>query len=255
MPCVFCQRDGPLTAEHVFPQWPRSHLEDASGSRGVHTRWIVREGESEPDEQTRPGKPATLTVRSVCAECNSGWMSRLEGDAKPYLESMIRGSRREYHSTGRTLIARWFVKTALVRGSRFPPALRREFYEQARTTGEPSDTTRVWIGATPRKQMHYTDFRQIWVHEPQERPPGDPNGYSCVIAVGHLVGFVVSWLDREPSLAGVLPRFERALVQAWPLSEATSTWPPHTRLDLNGLDDLADTVVDHPDRPDWRAHV
>ena len=76
-----------------------------------------------------------------------------------------------------------------------------------------------------------------------------------MIAVGHLVGFVVSWLDREPSLAGVLPRFERALVQAWPLSEATSTWPPHTRLDLNGLDDLADTVVDHPDRPDWRAHV
>lgn len=74
--------------------------------------------------------------------------------------------------------------------------------------------------------MHYADFRQIWVHEPEERPLGDPNAYSCVIAVGYLLGFVVSWLDAEPSMAGVLPRFERARVQVWPLSEGTSTWPP-----------------------------
>lgn len=36
VPCVFCQRDVPLTAEHVFPQWTRPYLQDAAGSRGVH---------------------------------------------------------------------------------------------------------------------------------------------------------------------------------------------------------------------------
>ena len=201
--------------------------------------------------RSRPGKPATLTVRAVCAECNNGWMSRLEEEAKPYLESMILGNGRTYHGTGRTLIATWFVKTALVAGSKFPPPLPRAFYEQLYATGQPSDTTRVWLGATPWNEMHYTDFRPIRVHDSEEPPPDEPNAYSAVIAVGHVVGFVVSWLDREPPLSG-LAKFHDALVPVWPLAEGTTTWPPRSRLDLNGLDELADAIVSAPLRPEWR---
>jgi hypothetical protein len=128
------------------------------GRRQRHTHAVtIRAGDPEPEEHSRPGKAATLTVRSVCAQCNNGWMGRLEDQARPYLLTMIRGNGRTYHATGRTLIATWFVKTALVAGSKFSPPLPHAFYEQVRATGRPSDNTRVWLAATPWNEMHYTD--------------------------------------------------------------------------------------------------
>jgi hypothetical protein len=157
MPCVFCKRDEALTAEHVFPRWTQPCLDTPGGGSGTYTRVTIRAGDPEPEEHSRPGKAATLTVRSVCAQCNNGWMGRLEDQARPYLLTMIRGNGRTYHATGRTLIATWFVKTALVAGSKFSPPLPHAFYEQVRATGRPSDNTRVWLAATPWNEMHYTD--------------------------------------------------------------------------------------------------
>jgi hypothetical protein len=50
-------------------------------------------------------------------------MSDLEREAKPFLLSMIRGHRRMYYRRGQCVVATWLLKTALVAGSRFDPAL------------------------------------------------------------------------------------------------------------------------------------
>jgi hypothetical protein len=45
-------------------------------------------------------------MRIVCGpECNHGWMEALEDEAEPYLRTMIVGNGREFHTTGRSLIA------------------------------------------------------------------------------------------------------------------------------------------------------
>lgn len=241
MPCVFCEQDGPLTAEHVFPKWLQSWLAHEEGETGTHVRTIIRGG-TEIEEKSRPGKAATLTVKSVCAACNNGWMSGLETEAQPFIETMLRGNGRSYYAGGRTTIAAWLVKTALVVGSKFPPPLRRDFYDDFCKRKLPSDKTRVWLAATPERYMHSSDFRPIKIQEEGAAMPEEPNAYSAVISVGHFAGFVVSWLDGVPVMTEV-DRFADALVPIWRLSDEPATWPPRLRLDIAGLDALAETIV------------
>jgi hypothetical protein len=152
VPCVFCRKDATLTAEHVLPQWIRPHVSDPGG-RGTHTRTEIRVGEW-VDERSFAAKPAALKVRSVCAACNNGWMSDLEDEAKPFLLSMINGHRRTYYRRGQCLIAMWLLKTALVAGSKFEPALPSDFYERLYAERQRA-TTRV-CGSPARRTASIT---------------------------------------------------------------------------------------------------
>ena len=254
MPCVFCRKDATLTAEHVLPQWIRPHVSDPGG-RGTHTRTEIRVGEW-VDERSFAAKPAALKVRSVCATCNNGWMSDLEDEAKPFLLSMINGHRRTYYRRGQCLIATWLLKTALVAGSKFEPALPSDFYERLYAERQPSDDTRVWLARTPYREHHQSDFRPIRVHPDDQPPPDKPNALSAMISVANLAGFLVCWLDRDPPLSG-LDRFAPALVRIWPYEARSVTWPPlGGGLDFTQLDQLADSLVPVPaasDDPD--AHT
>jgi hypothetical protein len=52
-------------------------------------------------------------------------MSRLEGTAKPYLLSMIRGHARTYHEAGQKILATSAVKTAPRAVPRLVPSAHR----------------------------------------------------------------------------------------------------------------------------------
>jgi hypothetical protein len=82
--CAICQRDRPLTREHVFARW----LTQRVGAAG----------------------PARV-IASVCAECNAGWMSTLE----VAFRRLLTGTRAGVIAApDRTALARWFTKTALL---------------------------------------------------------------------------------------------------------------------------------------------
>ena len=244
MPCVFCHQNVPLTAEHVFPAWTRPFLADPEGGHGTHTRITIR-AEGPDEERSHFGQAATLTVRSVCADCNNGWMSRLEGAASPFLLTMLRGNSRTYYEGGRRLIATWLLKTALVAGSKFDPALPTDFYDHLYLEQRPSENTRVWLAATPYVQHHQSDFRPIKVtSDADDGPPDLPNALSALIVVGQFAGFVVSWLDAVPSTNRLLTQFKPALTLIWPPTVGTATWPPTGgRLDFAALDALADAII------------
>lgn len=241
MPCVFCRRDVRLTAEHVFAQWMQPWLDDPDGRSGTHTRATILPG-TDSDEHMHAGRPATLTVRSVCAECNNGWMSQVEDRAQPFIETMLRGHARTYYDDGRTRLATWLVKTALVAGSKFEPRLDPAFYDDLWVTRRPTDRTLVWLAATNDRYFHYTDYRPMRLEIDGEPPPIEPNAYTAVIAVGEFAGFVVSWRYGSPPLDGVA-RFTDALTRVWPLDGHPARWPPRLRLDFDGLEALAESVV------------
>jgi hypothetical protein len=244
MPCWFCNRDVPLTAEHVFPRWVQPFLLDETEAVGTHTRLTIRAGEETVEERTHRGLPATTTSRCVCAGCNNGWMSRLEAEAKPLLLKVLRGEPSYFDEDARRTLATWFVKTALVAGAKFDPALPGCFYEQLCTDGEPSANTRVYLAATPYEFQHYTDFRPIRTEKTLEPPPAIPNAYSAVLALGQVVGFVLSWLDVMPSRRRLMREFGPALVRLWPTHLGIATWPPEAgRINFAGLDRLSDAIV------------
>src|SRR5207249_875584 len=101
--CVFDGRR-PLTVEHAIPDWVRAYLPgegDLTSTRGER-EWRT--------------KALSITVDRVCADCNSGWMSRLEDRAKPLLADPIQSRRRRWTPREQRTVATWAYKTALMGG-------------------------------------------------------------------------------------------------------------------------------------------
>ena len=68
--CSYCGGDG-LTKEHVWPKWLSNSLKTSGDDWGHVIRGdaaVLREWRS---------SPFTMTVKYVCRNCNSGWMSKL----------------------------------------------------------------------------------------------------------------------------------------------------------------------------------
>jgi hypothetical protein len=58
----------------------------------------------------------SFKLKRVCEACNNGWMSHLEGNAKPIIVELIKG-RRALATLGeeeRQILARWAGKTAII---------------------------------------------------------------------------------------------------------------------------------------------
>jgi hypothetical protein len=110
--CLFCQL--PLAGkseEHVLPQWLLNHL--AIGNEDIRPTHFTAEGNV---VSTRRHKLRNLVEGSVCSNCNNGWMSRLENDAKPILIPLMAGTREvvQLNKEERLLLARWTCKTCYV---------------------------------------------------------------------------------------------------------------------------------------------
>ena len=244
MACVFCGFEGKLSNEHVFPAWLRPYLSHPDGE-GTHSRTELRDGK-EILHRERRGNPASWTVKSVCRDCNHGWMSTLEESAKPRLLPMIQGHGRTLNNSAQALVASWGVKTALVAGSKFPPQIPLAFYGDFREAGAPVEQTRVWLGHAPHLEAHTMDWRPMRTHRDDENPPYEPNGFQAVLSVGHLVVFVVAWRGRKPPLHKVFDVFEFALVKIWPTHPPAAAWPPSATITLGGLDELANALGSVP---------
>ena len=113
MHCIFCAKEGKQTREHVIPQWLASYLGD---DVGLDTSLWKRSGNSVERGRTLSRRQTDLVLRRVCTECNSGWMSRLESEARPMLIPLIAGDTIQLNPQTRRVLLRWAVKTAAVLG-------------------------------------------------------------------------------------------------------------------------------------------
>jgi hypothetical protein len=78
-----------------------------------HYRRDEDEGE---DELLRQHGLNNFAVKNVCESCNNGWMSRLEGRAKPFILDLMDAGTKPGGLTadGRLVISRWAAKTAFM---------------------------------------------------------------------------------------------------------------------------------------------
>jgi hypothetical protein len=226
--CVFCQREGKLTLEHVLPRWIERQLPDADRVTDVtHTQ--KREGK---EIRKWTADSLDMKVRRVCADCNGGWMSALERTAALTLRPLIAGSPRRLLPAEQEIIAVWAIKTALMCEFIHPDS-RGGADEHFRWLGEhlkPTPNGHVWLAAyTGSKDMDY-EHRDLRM-EPEDGPVSYRKGYISAFVINRLVLYVMD-VEGEPRVRTRLTAHaERAALQITPFKHALATWPPQVRID------------------------
>jgi hypothetical protein len=101
-----------VTLEHILPQWLAAEIEMPD----VKLQHFRHDEEKSESTLLRAHGLNTYATRQVCSRCNSGWMSRLENQAKPLILSLMKAERSVLMLTDdeRKTLSRWAVKTAFL---------------------------------------------------------------------------------------------------------------------------------------------
>jgi hypothetical protein len=115
--CLFCDRNAG-NREHLWPKWIHDRIDfGALKMDRYQTGQIVI-----PDPE--------ITVKSVCALCNNGWMSDLEAKNIPMVGSMLNDLSITLDRGAQESVAAWTIKTAMVLDSTRPKAAGARFYRK-----------------------------------------------------------------------------------------------------------------------------
>lgn len=253
--CLFCGRlwgAARRSDEHVLPQWMRRHETDllksshSSYSGGFDLDEKAREFVELPTLlTTKKSSLLTLKTREVCADCNNGWMSRLEEAARPLIRRLA-----EAAPTGRPvvltleearLLAVWCQKTATtyeLTGNR-PRVITGAMGRQL-TSGVPLRGSLVWLGRHPRDYDLSIALAHINVSATRLPRPGEPDSQIGLFSiVYHQACFLIFITDRPGQQPPSLSLDRWSLL--WPVRDAVEYPPPTV---LKG-DELTRTMTQH----------
>lgn len=243
MVCAFCG-GGPLTEEHVLPDWLRAHWSAPGPSTYLSGR-----GDAEGDTRTTFQRVAgTQTVRDVCGICNNGWLATLEGSAKGNLLRMIEGQPVTLDQGAQTIVATWGAKTMMVYQLTHPRdrSVDDHHYPWLREHLEPPPLSEIWVG----RYADSTRYSYYWHRRLSARfgAEGLPNiewvGYAIGLSVGALVYLWYGENARRPDRKRPVPSGDlaQALIRIWPY-ERDVDWPPDLDLDDAAMNALLDAIT------------
>lgn len=186
--CVLCRRaDRPMTREHVFARWLIAR---------VHGAKLVSSRAATPDPRI------ARVIAPVCADCNAGWMSGLEVGFRRTVFARPRAGAVQ--PPERTLLSRWFTKSAVLVADANGLSLGSIEHRPAVVAGMPADIE-VFV-ARLRRPRQAIDFVLV---------PGEADEARAVaISVRDLVGHV--------AVRGTLT--SRHGTRLWPLRTHALRW-------------------------------
>lgn len=254
--CIFCGSHG-LTHEHMYPDWMKNYIPRTAE---YHTTGVALVHPHCPEEQTtirkRMGDFHARRIYCVCGECNSGWMSRLQQEAKPFLVPMLEGREIVLHKRAQRLLAAWTAMMVMAAEYVEPdliaiPASDRAFLREEK---RPPAHWNIWIGTHCNKNFPlYSHFVSEFIENESYRSPTglseSPNTQTTTICVGnYLVIFVMSsFIGRELFRRWKLPAPIRASMhKIWPHGIRTGDvrWRPDWGLNDAGVALLANHFFD-----------
>lgn len=176
--CIFCGAYG-TTKEHIWPNWLGGYIPRKSTNRthrgsfayisrmtenSAPFRWSI---ESRKKEN---GDPHTQKLKVVCANCNNGWMSRLQEECKPIIVRCMDGVDISLSHHEASVLSAWATMfTMVVEFKHLPtvavPQSDRNYLHQ--TQGTPKNWL-VWIGRYDGKRWNGT-FNHFGLHEDKQR--------------------------------------------------------------------------------------
>jgi hypothetical protein len=107
--CIFCG-GRPLTKEHFWGKWSR----EITLNPFPHTRHVLQRYDDGQLRRTRghgdrPGSVRSQSLKVVCRECNEGWMSAIQQDAKPILTKLNYGQWPKLDEIEQRRLSEWLV--------------------------------------------------------------------------------------------------------------------------------------------------
>lgn len=214
--CVFCG-GGPLTAEHVFPQWlvpiietlgkPRSATRVTEHGEHIHNIW----------ETTT----IDVKVRKVCGPCNNGWMSEMEVAVMPILKPLVVSTEPQTFTEAEAVtLATWIAKTVLTASLMHPDEtnpIPRKYFEGMYRDRAPFGDSVVWIAAYDVDRYPASSSMV---------PIVELNGFRVTGNVG-CIAYQVTATDDQAESGVVLPPGELAsyITQIWPLKPRADLAP------------------------------
>lgn len=239
--CWMCDRTtGRRAKEHVFPRWLLGELNaDDERFHPTHQDLFGR-----PISGRGPIPASAFVAGEICAECNGGWMSHLEGLARAVL--FPPGGRDVLDVHGQHTLARWLIKTSVVLNTSqnyrlMIPKLARHKV----ASGIPRDFG-VYI-ARHRQVEGQLNFAQtaggVISVVPQDRmdayKAAAKRVYCCGLAIGDLLGVVV----YSPPGAWAMPTERMARI--WPPDRPAIAWGELP--DVSDMTDPMHLAGLHPD--------
>jgi hypothetical protein len=251
--CLFCGR-GRLTREHAWPEW----LLRALGILGPNGKPLLpgtMQAHFGPDEKLHSWPGPEIKPKHFCKGCNEGWMSVLEGHAKPIIKPILADLTVPLDGSQQHILARWSIKTAIVFEATGPRDWPSLFTEADRAlVADPNATslppgTMVWLGRHAESNVMFAGGRRLLqpVTIGATRGPSPIEaGYATTLGFARLVIQVLRIKFREDSAVKSVtlhPKpgpWESLLTQIWPPRRAAVQWPPAASFSETGttLDDL-----------------
>ena len=232
--CVFCASSGPMSREHVVPQWmSKAVLAPGPVSLSQSTGQVLR-----------TQKKLNIVVKDVCESCNNGWMASLEDRVRPILKPRLEGDGCGFvASTQHRVIAQWATKTALllIHAHRHLPeaiGVPPDHFACLRSGGMPRGT-QVWMGRCAPIGGHAGSFNMVNL---SDEPGGEPTAYFVTFSLGwvffHVYGIDFTLSDRQrPSPSAM---YRSAMEQIWPAPDRPFWWPPLYTLDPTHVEELGE---------------
>lgn len=206
--CLFCSAVA-NSREHVIAQWLSAHA-------GMRSDQLLPAHFSETvglqlhnQENPRWLGPGQFTAKFVCAECNNGWMSQLEGWAQQNLGDFLLPTWKRNYSDGLERfqgspeeLIRWLLKTAIVFELSIPAGQTYKVHESFRRVAKgdvPATDLYVFGACTEDKDFNFHLRRgyMVW-NGGQLRFQSHERSFDYCIQINHSLLRLVSCPDAKP---------------------------------------------------------
>jgi hypothetical protein len=249
MRCIFWEPSKPhtpLDREHIWGEWLKPYVRSDINRHRLREEEIGKPGTLSKVKITpRTGEPLLSKVRIVCKACNSGWMSRIQSVAKPFLLPLIQGRSTTMGLVAQRAIAAWCTMATITSDylshDNTAIAISQGERDWFRDNGTPPQDWKIWIG-------HYTGRKGRWTHfvvpileakgisELKDNDFAQPNTQTTTFVVGNLFVHVIS-TSGDPSTVSrwIWPSgspLTLKLVQIAPTRESIVVWPPQSLTDF-----------------------
>jgi hypothetical protein len=113
--CVSCTvplTNDNISREHILPEWVAAEVHQPE----LSLKHYRHNEDAREDELLRSHDLGSFAIKNVCQGCNNGWMSDLEGSAKPILLGLMnmKTSLLQLAPDERSVISAWAIKTAFM---------------------------------------------------------------------------------------------------------------------------------------------
>jgi hypothetical protein len=221
--CLFCGSSEDLTEEDVIAKWILRLHPPIDVNK---LRYVFEADGREPERATGRRPKRGLVVTNVCHDCNTRWMSGLEREVIPYLRPLLLGESVELGRIARQVLAKWCLKTALVREYQKPayiaaPQSVRDWFRRERQAPDEG----FLVAARPclhHDQLIDSSHSQI---EAIDRTTGEsvPSVLLVTLGIRRLALRIVMDFERNPAMR-VLTTFPDEVV-VWPITTPGLAWP------------------------------